>query len=214
MNKNTKLIITIIVFALVLVLAFFGYKELSRNYSPGDAANVTDDSKIEEQMDVPDEVEEEKFVAPDFTVYDADGEAVSLSDQLGKPVVINFWASWCGPCRSELGDFDEVAAEYEDDVIFMMVNLTDGSRETVEGVKDFVKNEGYSFPVYFDTDYSAAQAYAVRSIPLTVFVDAEGNLTDGHVGAMSKSKLKEYIEVLIESGSEHSRMDNTKAGRR
>ena len=197
MNKNTKLIVTIIAFALVLVVAAFGYKTLSKNYSPADAAKAGDSSKAPEQPAAPDEPEEEKLIAPDFIVYDIDGKEVKLSDQLGKPVVVNFWASWCGPCKSELGDFDEAAAEYGDDVVFMMVNLTDGSRDTVDGVKDFVEKEGYSFPLYFDTEYSASKAYGVRSIPSTAFVDAEGNFVAGYTGAMSKSTLEEYIAVLI-----------------
>ena len=197
MNKNTKLIVTIIAFALVLVVASFGYKTLSKNYSPADAAKAGDSSKAPEQPAAPDEPEEEKLIAPDFIVYDIDGKEVKLSDQLGKPVVVNFWASWCGPCKSELGDFDEAAAEYGDDVVFMMVNLTDGSRDTVDGVKDFVEKEGYSFPLYFDTEYSASKAYGVRSIPSTAFVDAEGNFVAGYTGAMSKSTLEEYIAVLI-----------------
>ena len=197
MNKNTKLIVTIIAFALVLVVATFGYKTLSKNYSPADAAKAGDSSKAPEQPAAPDEPEEEKLIAPDFIVYDIDGKEVKLSDQLGKPVVVNFWASWCGPCKSELGDFDEAAAEYGDDVVFMMVNLTDGSRDTVDGVKDFVEKEGYSFPLYFDTEYSASKAYGVRSIPSTAFVDAEGNFVAGYTGAMSKSTLEEYIAVLI-----------------
>ncbi len=197
MNKNTKLIVTIIAFALVLVVATFGYKTLSKNYSPEDAAKAGDSSKAPEQPAAPDEPEEEKLIAPDFIVYDIDGKEVKLSDQLGKPVVVNFWASWCGPCKSELGDFDEAAAEYGDDLVFMMVNLTDGSRDTVDGVKDFVEKEGYSFPLYFDTEYSASKAYGVRSIPSTAFVDAEGNFVAGYTGAMSKSTLEEYIAVLI-----------------
>ncbi|NMA93812.1 MAG: TlpA family protein disulfide reductase [Clostridiales bacterium] len=201
MNKNTKLIVTIIAFALVLLVAVFGYKALSRNNSPADVAKDDVNSKASDQAAEPDDSEEEKLVAPDFIVYDIDGKEVKLSDQRGKPVVVNFWASWCGPCRSELGDFDEAAAEYGDDVVFMMVNLTDGSRDTVEGVKDFVEKEGYSFPLYFDTEYSASKAYGVRSIPSTVFVDAEGNFVAGYTGAMSKSTLEEYIDAMIGSGN-------------
>jgi len=70
-----------------------------------------------------------------------------------------------------------------------MVNLTDGQRETVDGVAKFVKDGGYDFPVYYDTSYSAANAYGVYSIPMTVLVDAEGNLIGGQVGAVSEGAL-------------------------
>ena len=106
--------------------------------------------------------------APDFTVYDADGKAVKLSDYVGKPVVLNFWASWCGPCQSEMPAFDAMYKKYGDRVTFMMVDLTDGSRDTVESAAAFIKARGYSFPVYFDTTLSAASTYGAYSIPMTV----------------------------------------------
>lgn len=91
-----------------------------------------------------------KNTAPDFPVLDADGNTVRLSDMFGKPVVINFWATWCPPCKRELPDFDRLCREYGDRVVFMMVNLTDGRRDTVDGTKKFVSEKGYTFPVYFE----------------------------------------------------------------
>lgn len=83
-------------------------------------------------------------------MLDADGNTVRLSDMFGKPVVINFWATWCPPCKRELPDFDRLCREYGDRVVFMMVNLTDGRRDTVDGTKKFVSEKGYTFPVYFE----------------------------------------------------------------
>ena len=135
--------------------------------------------------------------APDFTVQNEEGESVSLSDYVGKPVIINFWATWCGPCKSELPAFDAAYREYGEDVHFLMVNLTDGTQETVDKVKKFVENGGYSFPVLFDTESDGAMTYGVYSIPLTVFVDARGNLLGGHPGAMSAQTLEEYVDILL-----------------
>ena len=78
------------------------------------------------------EPEEEVNPAPDFTVYDRNGQPVRLSDMFGKPIVLKFWASWCGPCRSEMPDFDEVYRLLGDEVVFMLVNLTDGEVETMQ----------------------------------------------------------------------------------
>lgn len=132
--------------------------------------------------------------APDFSVVDVAGERVSLSSFTGKPVIVNFWATWCPPCRAELPYFDKLAAEHEGAVQFMMVDLTDGRRETIEVAKAFVEREGYSFPIFFDTEYEGASAYGVRAIPTTVVVDARGEIADVHIGAMDESTLRGYVD--------------------
>ncbi len=135
--------------------------------------------------------------APDFTVRTRDGKEVRLSDYVGKPVIINFWATWSRPCKSELPAFNEAYQTYGDAVHFLMVNLTDGVQDTVEKVTAFVDNGGYTFPLLFDTESEGAMTYGAYSIPLTVFVDAKGNLLGGHRGAMSGQTLEEYISILL-----------------
>ena len=147
---------------------------------------------------VPPETEDpNKNTAPDFPVLDADGNTVRLSDMFGKPVVINFWATWCPPCKRELPDFDRLCREYGDRVVFMMVNLTDGRRDTVDGTKKFVSEKGYTFPVYFDTGLSGAKAYSVSSIPQTTFIDANGNVFATRIGAMNETVLRSYINAIL-----------------
>ena len=138
-----------------------------------------------------------KNTAPDFTVLDANGKKISLSEKFGKPVIINFWATWCPPCKKELPDFDKLCKEYGDKVVFMMVNLTDGRRDTVEGTKSFVSKNGYTFPVYFDTEYNGADAYNVSSIPQTTFIDANGNVYTTRIGAMNETVIRSYIAALL-----------------
>ena len=87
------------------------------------------------ETDPPVTYDPDKNTAPDFTVLDANGKRIRLSDNFGKPIVINFWATWCPPCKRELPDFDKLCKEYGDKVVFMMVNLTDGRRDTVDGTK-------------------------------------------------------------------------------
>lgn len=135
--------------------------------------------------------------APDFTVVDEQGNEVRLSDYLGTPVVLNFWASWCGPCKSEMPAFDEAYRQYGDQVQFLMVNLTDGSYETVETASALIGQEGYSFPVFFDTAMEAANAYQVTSIPMTCVIDERGELLSTHVGAMSQSQLEQEIAAVL-----------------
>lgn len=135
--------------------------------------------------------------APDFAVLDKDGNTVRLSDFRGKPVVLNFWATWCPPCKQELPDFNQAAETYKDEVVFLMVNLTDGQRDTVASVKAFVADNGYTFPVYFDTAYSAANAYRVSSIPTTYFINAKGEAVNYKVGMVSAAELENGIKGLV-----------------
>lgn len=134
----------------------------------------------------------------DFTVYDMEGNEVRLSDFFGKPIVVNFWATWCGYCVQEFPHFQTAYAEHGEDVVFMMVNLTDGSYETRETVETFLtKNSDYTFPVYLDTDGAAANIYRVSAIPMTLFISAEGELVKKVSGAMSESALLENMALIL-----------------
>ena len=134
--------------------------------------------------------------ALDFTVQDWEGNMVKLSDFFGKPIVLNFWASWCPPCKAELPDFDDACKKYDGEVVFLMVNMTDNQMETVEVAKDFIKTYGYDFPVYFDVDYQAAMVYGVRSIPQTYFINAEGEAVATATGMISAAQLEQGISMI------------------
>ncbi len=133
--------------------------------------------------------------APDFTVFDENGAPIRLSNYFGKPIVLNFWAGWCGPCQSEMPDFHESYLALGGEVEFMMVNLTYG-RETKTGAKNFINEKGYTFPVYFDTESNASNAYSVYSIPTTFFIDAEGYLVATATGAIDAQTLSRGIELI------------------
>ncbi len=133
--------------------------------------------------------------APDFTVYDEAGNEVHLSDYLGKPVVVNFWASWCGPCRMEMPEFQEKHLELGGEVQFLMINMT-GGRETVETARDFIAGQGYTFPVLYDTEGDAAATYGAYALPTTYFIDAEGYAIAQARGAINSETLQAGIDMI------------------
>ena len=133
--------------------------------------------------------------ANDFTAYNYDKEKFTLTQMQGKPTVVNFWATWCPPCVGELPQFENAYKEYGTRINFMMVNTEDASQ--MRDVVNFINDNGYSFPVYYDLDYSGMKTYSINAIPVTLFIDANGNLIDKQVGAMDEATLKEKIEQLL-----------------
>lgn len=192
--KKKTLFILCLCLAAVLIGAGVLYNSLKDRVDTAGLATqppveTTSGETIGETTEAPD------YSAPDFTVLDWDGNAVQLSEFEGKPVVLNFWASWCSPCKSEMPDFDAAYKKYGEEIHFLMVNCT-GGRETVESAKAFIEESGYSFPVYFDTTYEAASLYGASSIPLTYFIDAGGNLVTYGMGALSAELLQTGIDLI------------------
>lgn len=138
----------------------------------------------------------EQAPAPDFTVFDRDGKPVKLSQFHGKPIVLNFWASWCGPCKNEMPDFQALYEIYGNDIHFVMVNMTDGSRETQKTAESFLQKTGYTFPVYFDLDSKADIAYQVYSLPTTYIIDRDGHLVAKGTGTLTKEALQSGIDMV------------------
>ncbi len=136
-------------------------------------------------------------MAADFTCYDAEGNPVTLREMRGKPVVVNFFASWCSPCRMEMPYFEQCYLQYGEQVTFMMVNLCAFGNDTKENGQKMVEAGGWTFPVYFDTDGEAATNYAIRSMPTTIFVSADGQLKGRHTGMMDLDTLEQTIEGML-----------------
>jgi peroxiredoxin len=140
-------------------------------------------------------VSENEKKAPDFTVVDGNGNEVELSDFKGKPVVLNFWATWCYYCKQEMPDFN-TAAKNHPEVQFLMVNATDGVEETVEKAKKYIEDEGFEFPVFFDTEMEAVYNYNVTGFPSTYLIDKNGNLVAFRSGMMNLATLEKGIEMI------------------
>lgn len=218
-NKKTLIIVSVLLVALIggasflyaklgdrlkpdnLLIQNDGGNTGTEAVTPGVSTNGTEDSsdKTTTAPGNSSETNDENapFIAPDFTVYDREGNTVRLSDFIGKPVVLNFWASWCGPCKMEMPDFEEVYKEYGEDIHFLMINLTDGSRETMKTATTFLDGSDYTFPVYYDKDTHAALTYQVYGIPVTYFINAEGHLIAQGTSALDAETIKRGIEMIL-----------------
>lgn len=199
MKKKSSVWILILVFVLLIGGASVLYSRLSAGAKPDNLSGQNDPPAQTTQPAGEDEAADEeppKVEAPDFTVENADGEEVKLSDYVGKPIVLNFWASWCSPCKSEMPDFNEAWGELGEEVNFLMVNMTDGARETVDTAKEYVEEQGFSFPVFFDTKSEAAIAYGAYSLPTTYFIDAEGYVVARAVGAIDRDTLQKGLDMI------------------
>ena len=131
--------------------------------------------------------------APGFTVIDAEGNEVKLSDFRGKGVVLNFWASWCGPCKSEMPHFQAAYEEHGEDIHFVMVNMSTAFGDTREDAAAVLSEGGYTVPVYYDDYAECAYAYGINAIPVTVFIDADGMISSVKTGMMNEADLERRI---------------------
>ena len=203
MSKKALLALVLAFTALIIGASFLYQSLADQNPAQQQLATMPVQTTAPNAADetVPDTTGEDEAVIPaiDFTVYDADGNAVKLSDFYGKPIVLNFWASWCGPCRSEMPDFQKACTDLEGKVQFLMINMTDGSRETLDTAKAFLSDSGYTFPVFFDTDVDAAVKYSVYALPTTFFINAEGHLVAYAERALSADLLQTGIDMITDS---------------
>ncbi len=142
-------------------------------------------------------------LAPNFTVENAEGEEVSLHDFFGKPIVMNFWASWCGPCKMEMPDFQEAYEKYGDEITFLMVNMTDGVQETKKSATEHIEKAGYTLPIYFDTKQDAAYTYSVYSLPTTFFLNEKGEAVAYAQGMIDAQTLQTGIDMIYSEASEN-----------
>lgn len=199
MKKRTIIIIIAgaVLLAVLIVGAVILYNRLSNLINSENVVEYQNSADASGESASGDTTEEDRS-APDFTFVDYEGNSLTLSDLEGKPIVLNFWASWCPPCREEMPYFDEMYSVYKDEVIFLMVNLTDGTQETVQSAKTFYEEQGYTFPIYFDTSGEGAENYYLRYIPDTFFIDKNGDIYSYATGAINADTLEENIISILD----------------
>lgn len=142
------------------------------------------------------------FLAPDFSLADASGKLIRLSDLRGKPVLLNIWASWCGPCRAEMPAIQRVYQDYQPAGLeILAVNST--TQDTPQNALAFTRELGLTFPVLFDHQGEAAQQYHIQSLPSTFFIDDEGVIQDVVIGGpMAEALLRIRIEQLLSTSNQ------------
>lgn len=187
---------TILAIGLLLVLGFFigrEFVDLNKEKDANDEEAATNTSQLDELENQGLKIGE---TAPDFTLTSLEGQEMSLSDFRGKKVVLNFWASWCGPCRKEMPDMQKFYDAYKDkNVEVVAVNLTHFERKR-EHVDEFVKEYGLTFPIPLDVEKQQYDAYKVITIPTTYFLDENGVIKERHLGPMTYEFMKNTIEGM------------------
>ncbi|MDT8304480.1 MAG: TlpA disulfide reductase family protein [Anaerolineae bacterium] len=133
-------------------------------------------------------------IAPDFSLELLNGDTFSLSAMRGQPVVLNFWATWCPPCRVEIPHFEQASRKYNGQVV--IAGIDDG--EPVTRVRPFVQEMGMTYPVPLDEDSVVSRRYQVNSLPTTFFIGADGVIQNVHIGLINQAVLEEKIESLIQ----------------
>lgn len=147
----------------------------------------------------PDEEAEQEYApAPDFTLTDLDGNSHTLSDYQGEIVILNFWASWCGPCKEEMPEYDQMNRELLESgkARLLTINITDGIDETEDSARAFIDKNGYTMTTLLDIDGEAANLYQAYSIPTTVVINREGLVVGYQAGALTKDDVLSFIEAL------------------
>jgi thiol-disulfide isomerase/thioredoxin len=131
-------------------------------------------------------------IAPDFTLTNLTGEEVSLSDYRGTPVMVNFWATWCPPCRAEMPLIQSYQDKFGDDFVVLAVNGGD----TLEQVQSFADANGYTLNFLLDPEISVADLYKVRGFPTSLFIDSAGNLQAVHIGELKAALFDSYLQQI------------------
>ena len=185
-SKKSALIIVLVLVAIV-ILGVIGYNALKSSSLPKSNMDV-----VESQSDAP------TLADLNCVIYDEAENALELSGIAnGKPLIINFWTTWCPHCVEEMTGFQEAFDAYGDRISFAMVDCVDGNRETIDAGSTYIKENGFTFPVYYDVDQSAVVNFGVAGIPSTVVFDSNGSLVLARAGELERDQLFALVEGLV-----------------
>lgn len=178
----------IVVVALVGGLAFRNQNNQTKDNTD---KNETTQNQVAQNQEYP----AETFIAPNFTLQTLDGKSVTLSQLRGKPTFVNFWNSWCPPCKAEMPDLVKEYNVYKGTVQFLGVNLTTNN-DSVEGAKGFVQNFQVPYPILIDSSGIVGEKYNVSAVPTSMFIDKNGKIIHMIQGMMDKATMDSYFKEL------------------
>jgi len=190
MNDRKK---SMIIWAVAIILvAVAVYTTYQYNNTPAPLPTPP----VAEQTPPAEENVAESIDALDFTLEDMNGNKVSLSDYKGKNIFLNFWASWCGPCKYEMPFIEQLSQENKDsDLVIVTVNL----QESKDVVSKFMTENKYTFPVWLDSQGAVANQYGVSGIPLSLMINKDFKIIAAHEGYMKDYEmLKEFVDQVKE----------------
>lgn len=218
MNSKLKALLGMILFIAMLGGVYYAYRTLSVKNIPGKFGQAIEvptqkptpgeDEKAEAtpaaeqpsqpETDPAENNETDDYLdAIDFTVYDAAGNEVKLSDFYGKPIIINFWTTWCPYCIEEMPHFEEAWKKYGEEIHFLMIDCVDGDRETQAMGESYIAENGFTFPVYYDTTEIAAYIYQIYSLPTSVFINSDGKVIVYYPGGLTAEMLQKGIDLIL-----------------
>jgi peroxiredoxin len=134
----------------------------------------------------------ENSKAPDFQLETLEGSTIQLADLRGRPVLINFWATWCGPCQQEMPLIEQYYQKYQTDLVVLAIN----NDEPEPDVQTFVTKLDLTFPVLLDPGMKVEDQYRVRAFPTTFFIDKGGTIRYQHIGILNEGQLVQYLAKL------------------
>lgn len=190
----------------IFIIAFMIFVMIKTNFTPNDSTNELEEYPSGLIEDLPEDRVDTSLdydagleinqMAPDFELATLNGGTVRLSDYRGKKVVLNFWASWCPPCRVEMPYMENYYKEYKDieNVEILAVNMTELERGRSEKVGEFVDEHQLTFPILLDEIGAVMDLYKVMIYPTTYIISAEGIITDKVMVSMDEKYLKELVD--------------------
>ncbi|GAW92532.1 TlpA family protein disulfide reductase [Calderihabitans maritimus] len=203
MNRKTGLLLAVIIILAATVVFWYstGISPVTR--AGEDTGSASGEKAEADSIDVAKEDKpfqaDSMFLAvgeqaPDFTLTTLDGKKVSLSDYRGKKVLLNFWASWCPPCRAEMPDIQSYHEAHSGEVAVLAVNIM--YRETEEKIRDFLEEGHYTFTVLLDKNYDVQNTYKVRGVPTSYFIDSKGIIRYYKLGPLTEEEIKRWMETM------------------